>query len=382
MDPFTVPTLTTVLGWLLPEPHAGLLAGILFGTRASLSRELTDAFITTGTIHIIALSGQNVSIVSAFTATLLTVLFSRRIASLLTLLVLASFLWFVGPSPSLVRAVIMGSLTILAVIFGKRNLGILSLALAVSSMLLLNPLWITDLGFQLSVLATLGIILFGGSAVRPPSVTPDFSPVIPTSSPVIPAKAGIQPSPIEHLKGAWARVLRSTEDHEIMVVEKKMSLNCHSRASQRLVRLWRKSGNPGFLNWILGSLRKDSGQASPRMTKNNDNGSVLFALIRASYSFLVRVIANDLRITLAAQLFTTPLIFFAFRRLSLIAPVTNVAIGWAMPLVMILGWFAAIAGYVWLPLGILPAWAAWVLLSWVIGVVELTANLPLASLSW
>ncbi len=260
MDPFTVPGLTAVLGRMLPEPHAGLLAGILFGTRASLTRELTDAFITTGTMHIIALSGQNVSIVSSFVATVLTKVVSRRIASLLTLLALAGYLWFVGPSSSLVRAVIMGSLTILAVIFGKRNWSLLSLVLAVALMLLLNPLWIGDLGFQLSVLATLGIILFGGKETR--------------------------------------------------------------------------------------------------------------------------IVLTELRITLAAQLFTTPLIFLVFRRLSLVAPIANVAIGWTMPFLMILGWAAAIGGYLSLPLGFLPAWGSWVLLTWVIRIVEVTAQFPLASMAW
>lgn len=260
MDPFTVAGLTTVLGRMLPEPHAGLLAGILFGTRASLSRQLTDAFIKTGTIHVIALSGQNVSIVAAFVALLLTPFVSRRIASLLTLLILALYLWFVGPSPSLVRAVIMGSLAMFAVLFGRRNLSLLSLILAVTSMLVLNPSWITDMGFQLSVLATLGIILFGGSEKR--------------------------------------------------------------------------------------------------------------------------IVLSQLRITLAAQLLTTPLIFFHFHRLSLIAPLTNVLIGFTMPFIMGLGWVAAIAGYIWPPLGFIPAWASWVLLAYVIRAVEASASLPFAGIAW
>lgn len=268
MDPFTVTGLTNIIGRLIPEPQAGLLAGILFGTRASLSRTLTDAFIATGTIHIIALSGQNLSIFTGTLAARLATLFSRRLSSVLIIFLLVWFLWFVGPSPSLVRAVIMGSLTIFAVIFGRRNLSLLSLVLAVSTMLLLNPSWISDLSFQLSVLATLGIILFGQK---------------------------------------------------------------------------RTSGEP----WSLAG-----------------------------------VIRDDLRITLAAQLFTTPLIFLHFHRVSLVAPLTNVLIGWTMPFIMGLGWIAAIAGYLWLPLGIIPAWAAWVLLAYVIRVVEVTAGFPLASVAW
>jgi len=271
MEPFTVSGLTTVLGRLLPEPQAGLLPGILFGTRSTMGKEMLDAFITTGTIHIVALSGQNLSIFTGTLATWFTSLVSRRVASLLIMFLLVWFLWFVGPSPSLVRAVIMGSLTLLAVIFGRRNLSLLSLVLAVSTMLVLNPSWIGDLSFQLSVLATLGIILFGAGEVTPPS-------------------------------------------------------------------------SPSFIKRGLGGV------------------------------------IDGLRITLAAQLFTTPLIFFKFHRISLVAPLTNVLIGWTMPFIMGLGWIAAIAGYIWQPLGFLPAWAAWVLLTYVIRVVEITATIPWASI--
>lgn len=303
MDPFTVPTLTTVLGRLLPEPQAGLLAGILFGTRASLSRHLTDAFIATGTIHIIALSGQNVSIVASLVASSLTHIVSRRIASLLTLLVLGLFLWFVGPSPSLIRAVIMGSLTLISIIFGKQNWSLLSLALAVAIMLVLNPLWITDLGFQLSVLATLGIIMFGGGTT---------------------------------MEGRRSKV----------VVE------------DRILKL------------------EQSNQSSPIHPPR------LFSILYFLSSAFWRFIQDDLRITLAAQLLTTPLIVFAFRRISLVAPLTNILIGWTMPFLMGLGWTAAIAGYFWWPLGALPAWGSWVLLTYVIRAVEWTGTLPVASLAW
>lgn len=160
----SVASLTQVLQILLPEPHAGLLAGILFGTKATLSQDLVQSFITTGTIHIIALSGMNISILAAVVSNSLLWLFSRRTVSLLTILLIAWFVWFVGFSPSVVRAGIMGSLTLVAVIFGRQQWALLSLILAVSTMLLLNPLWIADLGFQLSVLATLGIILFGSKA--------------------------------------------------------------------------------------------------------------------------------------------------------------------------------------------------------------------------
>ena len=301
---FTVSTLTAVLGRLLPEPQAGLLAGILFGTRASLDKSLTDAFVTTGTIHMIALSGQNVSIVAGLVAGTLALFVSRRNASLLTLLVLGLFLGFVGPSPSLVRAVIMGSLTLLAIVFGKRYWSLLSLALAVTIMLVLRPLWIGDLGFQLSVLATLGIILFGGSSR-------DYPSLIRAPYRAIPVQVSDSPAKIATIRhGTYSRLIRLLSGH--------------------------------FLRFTL----------------------------------------DDLRLTLSAQLFTTPLLLFQLHRISLVSPVTNILIGWTMPFLMMSGWVAAFAGYVWHPLGLLPAWVSCVLLTYVIRVVEMTARLPFASLAW
>ncbi|MFZ5844938.1 MAG: ComEC/Rec2 family competence protein, partial [Patescibacteria group bacterium] len=164
---FTVQALTSVVNQLLPEPHAGLLNGILFGTKAMLSKELYQALVTTGTLHIVALSGMNITILINLVHLLFLGFISRRLSSLLTMGVITGFVWFVGPSASVVRAAIMGGIGLLAVVFGRQTWAILSWLLAVSTMLLLNFSWLTDLSFQLSALATLGIILFGkGSAAE------------------------------------------------------------------------------------------------------------------------------------------------------------------------------------------------------------------------
>jgi len=162
----TLATVTAMVNQLLPEPHAGLLSGMLFGTRATLAPDLTTALIRSGTLHIIALSGMNITILINVISLVLLPFVSRRVASLLAIFGITGFIAFVGPSPSVIRAGIMGSIGLLAVVFGKLNWGLLSLGLAVSVMLLLKPAWITDLSFQLSVLATLGILLFGGSAPK------------------------------------------------------------------------------------------------------------------------------------------------------------------------------------------------------------------------
>jgi competence protein ComEC len=160
----SVATFTSVINQVLPEPHAGLLAGILFGTRATLSKDFLEALTITGTLHIIALSGMNISILAGLSITTLLRFVSRRVASLLTVLIIIGFVWFVGVSPSVVRAAIMGSLTLLAVVSGRQTWSIFTYGLTIGVMLCIKPDWIGDLSFQLSALSTLGIILFGGKS--------------------------------------------------------------------------------------------------------------------------------------------------------------------------------------------------------------------------
>lgn len=160
----TVSDFTSIINQLLPEPHAGLLSGMLFGTKAALSNELYSALITTGTLHIVALSGMNIAILTNLVGKALYVSFSRRIASLLTVAAITVFVLFVGASPSIVRAAVMGGISLFAPIAGRQSLGIPAWAVAVTGMLFVRPGWIAEISFQLSALASLGMICFGESS--------------------------------------------------------------------------------------------------------------------------------------------------------------------------------------------------------------------------
>lgn len=157
----TLDTCTALINSLIHEPQAGLINGILFGVKATLSSQLRDALITTGTLHIIALSGMNISIITGFVNLFLLRFVRRPIANLATSLIIIGFISFVGISPSVLRAAIMAGITLLGVSFGRQTWPLLVWVLAVIIMLVLNPLWIFELSFQLSVMATLGILLFG-----------------------------------------------------------------------------------------------------------------------------------------------------------------------------------------------------------------------------
>lgn len=124
-----------VINSLLPEPQASLLNGILFGIKASMPKAFYNALITTGTLHIIALSGVNITILINLISRG-TLWLGKKISILLTICLIALFVWFVGFQPSIVRAAIMGFFSLLSIYFGRQNWGLLSLFLAAGIMLL------------------------------------------------------------------------------------------------------------------------------------------------------------------------------------------------------------------------------------------------------
>lgn len=297
MIPFTVSGCVSLLGRLLPEPHAGLLAGLLFGTKAELAPDFYDALIATGTLHIVALSGMNITIMEGLLGAVLVPFVGRRWASAITIGVIAWFVWFVGPSPSIVRAAIMGSLTLLAVISGRQYWALLSWGLAVGGMLVIRFSWLFDVSFQLSAAASLGIILFGGSGnLGPETVAPE------------------RPSTI---------------------------------------------GSPGSSVSCAGS---------------RDMPGPVHTFVAA--------VKEVIRLTLAAQVFTIPIIFWQFRRISLISVLANLAIGWVIVPITALGWMTVLAGWGLLYAGQIIAWIDWVLLEYLIRTIYFLSRLPFASLEW
>lgn len=161
---------------LLPEPSAALLSGILLGQDQGITPELRKAFNNTNTSHIIAISGFNLGIlilVLAFVFRRPVVPLQTRVApspsagrlaplvtTILILFVLILYTLLVGASASVVRACIMGALVIIALQFGRTNWVYTGMAVAVLLMTLLNPYVLWDVGFQLSFLATLGLVLY------------------------------------------------------------------------------------------------------------------------------------------------------------------------------------------------------------------------------
>ncbi|MEM9336882.1 MAG: ComEC/Rec2 family competence protein [Patescibacteria group bacterium] len=144
----------------IPEPQAGLGAGLLLGVKQALGEGLESAFRSTGIIHIVVLSGYNVMIVAEAIMRLLAVVLSVRARVVVGIAAIAGFAVMVGLTATVVRASIMAAIVLVARATGRLYATMRALLLAGFVMLLINPyLLLYDPGFQLSFLATMGLIL-------------------------------------------------------------------------------------------------------------------------------------------------------------------------------------------------------------------------------
>jgi len=252
---------------LFPEPHASFEAGLLVGARKGIPPDLMEQFNTTGLTHIIAISGYNITIVIVFVLWMLKRLprmtgFTAAIASIIL------FTLFVGASPAVVRASIMGILGLIALNYGRQNNIHLTVLWSAAIMVAWNPkILVYDVGFQLSFMAVMGLIY----------VAPYFE--------------------------NYSKKLPTT-----------------------------------------------------------------FAIREA------------IIMTLAAQVMALPIIVYNFERLSLIAPISNLLVAFAIPPAMFFGFIAVLISFVFPPLGLLFAYPAWGILSYIIKVIELTASVPYSSI--
>lgn len=255
---------------IFADPEASLFAGILFGVDTGLPKKLQDAFKNTGTAHIIAISGFNIAIISGiFFNTFKPLLKQERLAAGLAIVFVFLYAFLVGGDPAVIRAAIMGSLSLFAKQVGRRNAGINTLAGVAVVMALWNPLTLWDIGFQLSFFATLGLILYA-----------------------------------EPFSNITANLFRITD------------------------------------------------------------------------STLLRLINDNIILTLAAQLMTIPLMAYYFQRFSVISFIANPFILPVQPAVMILGGIAVFVSLIIPLIGQLLAWVAWPFAGYTIRIVEFFDSIP------
>lgn len=145
----------------LSEPHASFLAGITLGSKSGIPEDVYEKFKATGTAHIVALSGFNISVIAwAIMGALMFFMISRNLSFWISFFVIVIFVLMTGASPSVVRAAVMGILILIARQQGRLYTAKNALVFAGAVMIFLNPKILRfDAGFQLSFLATLGLII-------------------------------------------------------------------------------------------------------------------------------------------------------------------------------------------------------------------------------
>ncbi|MBU1018254.1 ComEC family competence protein [Patescibacteria group bacterium] len=251
---------------IFPEPHASFEAGLLVGARKGIPEDLMEKFNITGLTHIIAISGYNITIIIIFVMAALKGL-PRRIGFVAAVIVIILFTLFVGASPAVVRASIMGILGLLALNYGRQNNIHLTVLFSACFMVFWNPriLW-CDVGFQLSFAAVLGLIY--------------AAPLLDRFGKYLPETMGVR---------------------------------------------------------------------------------------------------EAIQMTLSAQVMALPIIIYNFERLSLIAPLANLLVIFAIPPAMLFGFLAVLASFLFEGVGLVFGYITWGILSYIIKVIELMAAVPYAS---
>ena len=143
---------------IFAQDVAGFARALLIGDSSNMSYELSTAFSVSGISHIIAVSGLHVTILCAVVAELM--MHRRYLSMILGIPILFLFAAIAGFTPSVVRACIMQGLFLIAMAFFWEYDAPTSLAFSALVILLVNPLSITAVGFQLSVACMIGIYAF------------------------------------------------------------------------------------------------------------------------------------------------------------------------------------------------------------------------------
>ena len=271
--------LADMLENILPEPQAALAQGIVLGMRGNIPQTLKDDFSHTGTSHILAISGQNLSILAGILVSIGVWLFGRRhyIYIWLALAIIWLYTILTGLSPPVIRAAIMASLFLTAELLGRQRSAVTALAFAAAVMIGISPFVLRDASFQLSFLAMTGLVF-----IAPP------------------------------LQNLSRKAVSDT------------------------------IGESGF-------------PAS-----------------------LTNIVLDSLAVSLAAIIAVWPVIAYYFKIISLVAPLTTLLALPALTGIIIISAIAAALGIVFLPLGQIIGWVAWLFLSYFLLIVRGFATLSIS----
>ncbi|MFL5802892.1 MAG: ComEC/Rec2 family competence protein [Roseiflexaceae bacterium] len=146
----------------LPEPQASLAVGILLGLQSSIPDDVNATFSITGTSHILVISGWNITIIAtALYAVAGGLKLSPRRAFWAIMACIWLYTLFVGATPTVIRAAVMGTIVVVGQRLERRAHAWTTIFAACWAMTLWDPQTLWDLGFQLSALATASLFAYG-----------------------------------------------------------------------------------------------------------------------------------------------------------------------------------------------------------------------------
>jgi competence protein ComEC len=179
---------------LVPEPESGILLGIVLGERASVSPGLANAFAVSGTTHLLAISGFNMTLVGTAVALALRGRARPMTCAIATVGAIVMYSLLVGLAPSVMRAALMASVASCGLASGRRAATANALCVAVTAMLFADPAAIADLGFVLSAAATAGLVLWQAPlaarfAPLPGALREGLATTLAASAPTLPVVA-------------------------------------------------------------------------------------------------------------------------------------------------------------------------------------------------
>jgi competence protein ComEC len=146
------------------EKELGLAEALLIGYKDDLDKSLVQSYTNTGVVHIIAISGLHLGLIYWLLVQLLKPLRRKRISKWLNPVIIISGLWLftvlAGGQPSVLRSAVMFTCIVLAESLARKTSIFNTLALSAFVLLCINPYWLWDVGFQLSYVAVLSIVIF------------------------------------------------------------------------------------------------------------------------------------------------------------------------------------------------------------------------------
>ncbi len=159
--------------YLLPEPQASLLSGMVLGVKENLPFEFRKALTNTSTIHVVVASGQNLTLLSGFLMGFVSIL-GRKKTLALTLGINFFYALLTGLQVPIIRAALMNCSVLAGGLLNREVNNFWVLTLTAFLMLSYNPNWIFSLSFQLSFLATIGVMVVAPILIEKTKLLPNI----------------------------------------------------------------------------------------------------------------------------------------------------------------------------------------------------------------